>query len=138
MLTPEQIYDKYQRRIKQSLQDMEAGVNGVTKSPMEAAAAKADKWLLALQEAASNGRWQRGLKAISLDTWKRLMKEKGIPRIATGVDNAKEKTIDFYEQLQAFQAPILAQLEKMPDNNLEDSIQRQNYWVREMAKFQLK
>lgn len=137
-LTAEQIFDKYSRRIKSATQDMELGVRNVTKSPMEAAAAKAEKWINSLQESFAKGNWQRALKNITLADWQNAMITKGIGRVAAGVDQSKPKYIAFMTQLLAYQETVMAEIDKMPDNNLEDSIARQNHWTRRMAQFQQK
>jgi hypothetical protein len=137
-LTAEQIFDKYSRRIKGATQDMEIGVRNVTKSPMETAASKAEKWINSLQDSFAKGNWQRGLRSISLDDWKNAMITKGIGRVAAGVDGSKTKFITFMGQLLTYQDTVLAEIDKMPDNNIEDSIARQNHWTRRMAQFVMK
>jgi hypothetical protein len=66
------------------------------------------------------------------------MLNKGVGRIAAGVEGASGKMEDFFSQLFAHQDAILSKLKTMPDLTLEDSINRMTYMVREMAKFSKK
>jgi len=134
-VTPEQYYEKLSRRLKQATTDIENGVKLVTESPTLAASKKADKWINALMEARTNGRWERSLARVTLEQWKSAMLSKGIPRIASGIDNARNKTIAFAQQLLPYIDNILVQLDKMPDATLEDSINRMTFYTRQMANF---
>jgi len=134
-VTPDQYYEKLARRLKQATTDIENGVKLVTESPTLAASKKADKWINSLMEARTNGRWERSLARVTLEQWKTAMLTKGIPRIASGIDNARTKTVDFAKQLLPYIDNILVQLDKMPDATLEDSINRMVFWTRQMANF---
>lgn len=134
-LTAEQIAEKHNRRTKQSLQDIEAGVQSVTESPCHKAASRKDKMLRNLTAAVNNGKWAKGLMAVSTEEWKSKMIQKGIPRISEGLDAAKDKVVAFHQVRIPFQQKISDKLKTMPDTTLEDSIQRMNYQVREMSKF---
>ena len=91
-----------------------------------------------LAEKVRDGTWGRRVSAVPLEEWKRLMKDKGIGRIAAGVDGATAKTEEFFSQLFAYQDTIQSRLANMPDLTLEDSINRMTTWVRDMAKFSKK
>jgi hypothetical protein len=66
------------------------------------------------------------------------MIDKGINRVATGIDEAADKTEAFFAELLPYQDSIKAKLDKMPDVTLEDSINRMTFQVREMNKFKRK
>jgi hypothetical protein len=134
-VTAEQYYEKLSRRLKSATADIEAGVNLVDTAPTALAADKADKWVNGIMEARSSGRWERALRKVSLDEWKTKMKSKGIPRIATGIDGAKAKVVDFAKQLLPFEDNLMAEIERMPDVTLEDSINRMGAWARGMSNF---
>jgi hypothetical protein len=134
-VTAEQYYEKLSRRLKSATADIEAGVNLVDVSPTSLAAAKADKWVNGIMEARSSGRWEKALLKVTLEEWKTKMKSKGIPRIATGIDGARAKVIDFAKQLLPFEDNLMAEVERMPDVTLEDSINRMGAWARGMAGF---
>lgn len=137
-LTPKEAQEKHARRLKASIGDIEAGVGRVTEAPGKKAAAKADKMLAGITESVRDGTWARRVGAVSLEDWKRAMTEKGIGRIAAGIDGAAAKTEDFFAQLFAYQDGLKGKLNAMPDLTLEDSISRMTTWVRDMAKFSKK
>jgi hypothetical protein len=134
-ITPEEFAEKHARRLKASLPDMQAGVLRVTKAPTEQAAAKQDKMLANLTASVQSGKWARGLRRVSLSDWQQKFIDKGLNRVAAGIDGAKDKQVAFATQLFAHENAILAKIEKMPDMTLEDSIQRMTTFTREMAKF---
>jgi hypothetical protein len=63
------------------------------------------------------------------------MIEKGVPRVAQGIDAAHDKVVDFANQLLPFQDNLKQTVNKMPDVTLEDSINRMVSWTRGMSKF---
>lgn len=132
-LTPAQFQEKHNRNTKAAIEDIRIGVNSVTVSPMTKAASQADKWLNNLQR--SKGKWQERMKAVTLDDWKTAMLDKGVNRIADGLDAAAPKVEAFASKLLPFQDNLKATVDKMPDVTLEDSIARATAWIRGMSKF---
>lgn len=137
-MTAAEAREKWARRLKGAIPDIEAGVDRVTEAPGKKAAAKADKMLANLTESVRDGTWARRVGAVSLEEWKAHMKNKGVGRIAAGVDGAAAKAEDFFSQLFAYQDSVKGKLDAMPDLTLEDSINRMTTWVRDMAKFSKK
>jgi hypothetical protein len=138
MISPEEFAEKHARRLKGSLEDMRAGIERVTEAPSKKAVAKQDKMLQNLTQAVTSGKWARNLNAVSLESWKQDILEKGLGRVAGGVDRAHDKVVNFASQLLAHEASLLTQLDKMPDLTLEDSINRATAWIRGMSKFSRK
>ena len=134
--TPQAAAEKWANRLKGATGEVRAGVESVTESPMDKAADAADKWINRVQEAHSSGKFAARLRATPLAKWKQNTLEKGIGRIAAGVDNARGDVQSFYDQLFPFQDSLKATVESMPDVTLEDSIARMTTWVRGMADFQ--
>jgi hypothetical protein len=134
-LTPEQFQEKHARRLKASIEDMRQGVERVTQSPTEAAASKKEKFRAGIQEAIDSGKWERGLRRVSLDEWKSKMIDKGLGRVAAGIDAAAPKVREFAAELLPYQDRLKGQIEGMPDISLEDNINRMTTWIREMSKF---
>ncbi len=134
-LTPAQIAEKHGRRLKGSVEDIRTGINAVTESPMQKAAKKPEKYLAGVQAAVSSGRWANRLNAVSLEDWKKAAIDKGLNRIAAGIDAALPKTTAFYEQLVPFEQNLQSKVQSMPDLTLEDSIQRMTAWARGMTGF---
>lgn len=137
-LTPQEAQEKHARNLKASVPDITLGVNRVTEAPGKKAAAKSAKMLAGITEAVNSGKWAQRVGAVTLEEWKGHMLNKGIGRIAAGIDGAADKTVDFFSQLFPHQDTISKKLEGMPDLTLEDSINRMTTWVREMAKFSKK
>jgi len=137
-VTAEQFVEKHNRRTKAALPDMRVGVERVTTAPGVAAAAKADKMEANLLEALHSGKWARRVAAVSVEDWKKAMVDKGVNRVAAGIDAAAPKVHQFAEQLLSHQSGLMSTVEAMPDLTLEDSIGRMTAWVRGMSKFEFK
>jgi len=135
LISPEEFADKHARRLKAATEDIRAGVARVTEAPTAKAAAKQDKMLARLQAAVSSGKWASRLRAVTLEEWKAATTDKGINRIAAGIDAAHGKQVAFAQQLLTYESTLMGTVEKMPDLTLEDSITRATAWIRGMAKF---
>ena len=134
-LTALEFQDKHNRRLKAAVEDVRKGIDRVTESPTEKAAAKQDKMLTNLTAAVSSGRWAAGLKRVSLDEWKKKARDVGVNRIAAGIDAAKDKVIDFANQILPYIDRAQSEIANMPDVTLDDNINRMNTFVRRMAQF---
>jgi len=134
-MTAQEFTEKHNRRLKGALQDVERGVNATTVAPGTLAAAKATKMKNNIVAAIDSGRWGRRVAAVTLDDWKRQMLDKGISRIAGGIDAAGPKVEAFAAKLLAYEKSQQDAINKMPDLSLEDSISRATAWIRAMSKF---
>jgi len=134
-LTASEFQEKHARRLKASVEDVRKGIDRVTESPTDKAAAKADKMLTNLTASVQSGKWAAGLKRVSLEEWKRKTRDVGVNRIAAGVDAAKDKTIAFAEQLLPHIDRGQEKIKAMPDITLDDSINRMTSFTRHMASF---
>jgi len=134
-LTAVEFQDKHARRLKASVEDIRRGIDRVTESPTEKAAAKQDKFLTNLQAAVAAGKWSAGLKRVSVDEWKKKARDVGVNRIATGIDAAKDKVVEFASQLLPFIDRQQAAIANMPDLTLDDNINRMTTFIRGMANF---
>ena len=134
-ITPAEFAEKHARRLKGSIEDIRTGLSRVTVSPTAQAAAKQDKMIAELTRAVTSGKWAARLRSVTLEQWKAAAIEKGLPRIASGIDGATVKQVDFATQLFAYENTVLTRVEAMPDLTIEDSIGRATTWIREMSKF---
>ena len=134
-VSPEEFADKHARNLKNSIEDIRRGIERVSEAPTAKAAAAQDKMLTRLEEAVRSGKWARGLQRVSLDEWKQKALEKGVNRIAAGIDAARDKQIEFARQLLEYENRLLSEIERMPDLTLEDSINRAVAWIRGMSRF---
>lgn len=132
-LTPAEATEKHARRLKASTEDMRRGIERVTESPTEKAAAKQDKMLANLTASVQSGKWAAGLKRVSLDEWKKKARDVGVNRVAAGIDAAKEKVQAFFEDLLPHIDRGQAVIAAMPDVTLDDNINRSVAFMRHMA-----
>jgi hypothetical protein len=134
-LTATEFQDKHARRLKGAVEDMRRGIDRVTESPTEKAAAQQDKMLMRLTAAVQNGKWAAGLKRVSLDAWKKQARDVGVNRVAAGIDAAKDKVVAFAEALLPHIDRQKAKIANMPSVTLDDNINRMNTFIRGMAEF---
>jgi len=137
-VTAVEYQEKQARNLKNATADIKRGVERVTESPTKKAAEKVDKWKAGIDKAYTDGKYVRGCSRVTLEDWRDKTITKGIPRIATGIDGAKDKVIHFAEQLLPYQDQIKNEIDKMDDLTLEDSIARMTHQVRRMSEFQYK
>jgi len=134
-LSPKQIQEKHNRRLKAATEDMRLGVENVTVAPTMKAAAKIDKMRAGFLEAIDSGKVKRGLERVSLGEWQKSMLDVGIGRVAAGIDNAAPKVEAFYAELMPHIDKVNQEVQRLPDVTLEDGIQRAVTFIRGMAKF---
>jgi hypothetical protein len=134
-LTPQEFREKHARNLKNSTMDIQAGVTRVTEAPGKKAAAKADKMKANLVRSIDDGTWAKRVGAVTLEDWKSKMIDKGIGRIASGIDAAGPKVEAFASQLLPAIDAAQAKVKGMPDMTLDDNINRMVTMTREMAKF---
>lgn len=85
----QQWLQKWGNNLQNSGQYITAGVQRVTTAPGQLAAAAQDRYVAGVQLAASSGKWAAKVSAVSLSAWQDSMIKKGLPRIATGVQQAQ-------------------------------------------------
>jgi len=134
-LTATEFQEKHSRRLKAAVEDVRRGIDRVTVSPTEKAAAKQDKMLSNLTQAVQSGKWAAGLKRVSLEDWKRKARDIGVNRIAAGIDGARDKVIAFAEELLPHIDRQKAKIAAMPDVTLDDNINRMTTFIRGMSEF---
>lgn len=130
---PNDIAKKWARNLGQSGESIRSGVMGVTESPTQKAAQRADAYMQGVQRAVTDGKWQAGLNRVSTEDWRRAMLDKGLPRIASGASNGTPK-------MEAFMGEFLPHLEEGRRNlpargGLENNIQRMVQMVQHNASF---
>lgn len=134
-LTPEEAAAKWGQRLKGSTEDIRRGISRVQRAPGEAAVAQQDKLVARFQESVSSGRWANATRSVPLAEWQRAASEKGVGRIAAGVDAAQPNQAAMYGRLLAAVDSASARIASMPSTTLEDNINRSATFQREMAKF---
>jgi hypothetical protein len=134
-LTPQEAAQKWRDRLAGATEDVKAGIMRVTESPTAKAADSADKWFAGIQKAKSTGKFERGLRSVSLEEWKAKAAGVGADRIATGAAAAVDKVEGVYAKLFPFEERLQNDVKKMPNVTLEDSVNRSVAWIRGMSKF---
>lgn len=134
-LTPQEAHDKWKNRLTNAVPDVKAGIDRVTESPMQKAAAQEDKWFANIQRARASGKFKRGLLNVSLEEWKAKARDVGADRIPAGAAAAEKKQTDFYSKLFPYEEKLQAKIKTMPDVSLSDSIARATTWIQGMAAF---
>ena len=134
-LNPQEVAEKHARRTKAAVQDMVRGVQNVTINPAAVAITKKDKLVNNWNTAMQSGKWERGMKRVTLESWQASMVNKGAGRVAAGLDGAMPKTTAFFTELLPFQADLSKKIETLPDLTIEDSINRASTWIRGMSNF---
>lgn len=134
-LTAAEFREKHARRLKAAVDDIRDGVGRVTEAPGKKAAEKADKWHQNISSEKTKSKWKERVGSVPLEEWKDKMLTKGVGRVAAGIDAAGPKVEAFAEKLIAHQNTGLAEIERMPDLTLEDSVSRATAWIRHMSKF---
>lgn len=132
-MSPGSISEKWNRRMKQSVGDIQRGIDSVQDNPMEAAAAKQDKMLQNLTAAVTGGRWAASLRGVNFTDWKNRTKQKVGERLAGGVDASMGKRQAFDTYLVNTLNGVLPQISEMPDMTLEDSVNRVRTLMEHMA-----
>jgi hypothetical protein len=138
MVNPNDVANKWSRRLSQSTDDIKKGVEGVTVAPSERAVSKKDKFVAELMRAIQEGKWETALRAYGLEEWKKDMINKGISRIASGAENAKSDFAEFMAQFLPYAEEVKKRADSMPDMTLEDRINKAIFVMRELAKFRRK
>jgi len=133
-LTANEFQEKHARRLKAAVEDVRKGIDRVTESPTEKAAAKQDKMLTNLTAAVTSGKWAAGLKRVTLEDWKKQTRDVGVNRIAAGIDAAKSKVIAFAEELLPHIDRGRDKIKAMPDVTLDDNINRMVAFTRHMSE----
>jgi hypothetical protein len=132
-VTPEQYANKMINRLSGATEDIRRGVENVATAPTAEAAKKADKYLAGVQ--GSVDKWKRNLMKVGLDEWKQAMVDKGLPRVASGIANAKPKLVAFATELLPYVGRGQEKIKAMPDLSQADSRNRMNAWFDHMSAF---
>lgn len=100
------------------------GVDSVTVAPGRQAAAAKAKWVAAITNPQTQNKWAERVGAVDLETWRSLMKEVGIPRIASGAQAKQGKYQAFAEKFYPFLSRVVQQVEGMPSTTFADRVNR--------------
>ena len=134
-LSASEIAEKWRRHAEGAVADYKKGMEKVTESPTEKAANKKEKMRTNLLKAIDEGKWEKGLRAISLEEWKKITAEKGSANYGTGVRLSEGKMADFMAEVLPHIESGQRVIDAMPDITLDDSKARAVAWIDHMSKF---
>jgi len=137
-LTASEFAEKQAKRLKAATPEIIAGVQATTEAPSGQAIAKIDKMRTNLLASIDDGTWASRLGKVTLQDWKNDMVNKGVGRIAKGIDEAHGKVVSFANALLPVAYAISDEAKGMPDMTIEDSIARAEMAIRRMASFKYK
>lgn len=131
--TASQWLQKWGTNLNASSQYIKNGVNNVQIAPGVQAAAAADRMVAGVQAAVANGTWQRKVSAVSLQSWRDAMINKGIPRLAQGVTQAQANKTQQITALLAAVDTAANAANQLPKGGLEQGIARATTFMRAMS-----
>ena len=134
-VTPEQYAEKQARNLKNSLPDIRMGIERVSSAPGQKAAAAQQRMKDNLNKSIDDGRWAKKVAGVSLEEWKTAALNKGVDRIASGIDSAHDKQVQMAGRLLAAVDQSASKVRAMPKGTLQDSIARMTAFVTDMSKF---
>lgn len=137
-VTAQEYAEKWSRRLKGSTEDIRRGIDRVAEAPGEAAARSKDLMLAKVTAAINDGTWESQVRGVSKEDWQRAAKDKGIGRIAQGVDSAMPKQTNMADRLLAAVDSSVAAANRVKRGTLEDNIQRMTIFVRSMSEKKLR
>lgn len=135
MKSPDQVARKWASRLGQASEAIKQGVQATTVNPAERAAAAQDRYVSGVQRAVATGKYQRGLRRVSLQSWQDAMINKGLPRVASGATAALPKVTAFLEKWLPYEEQLKQKLQSMPRGDLQQNIARMVTAVEHNAAF---
>lgn len=124
MKSASDVANKWAANLAAATTSITAGVQQVTVSPTQLAAANLNGYLAGTQQAVTSGKMAASLQRVSLQDWQTAMIQKGIPRIASGAQAAKPKMASFMQQFLPYVQQGVTNLQSQPRGTLEQNIQR--------------
>jgi hypothetical protein len=136
MPTAQQAAQNWARGMSNASERIRQGVNAVTVNPAQKAIAAIPRMVDGIQRAAADGRIQRGLARVTLESWREDFLSKGMPRIAAGAQTAVPKMESFMAEFLPFVDNVVKAVNsEMPRGDIEVNLQRANQVARRLHEF---
>ena len=132
---PQQAAQRYQQAAQnpQTRTRYEQGIDGVTESPMEKAAAAEDLYLRRVEEASRSGKRRAKLLAVSLSDYKAAAKAKS-DRLMSGMTTAANKVQRHFNEWADTYRQAHDVVQGMPKGTADAAIQRVGAVIRLMMQ----
>lgn len=127
--------DKWVKRTQAATEDYKKGIDRVTEAPGIKAATKVEKMRAGINEAIDSGKWQERVAKVTLGEWKSKAKDVGAGRISAGAEAARVSQVAFAAELFTHIEQSQNAIANMPDNTVDQRIDRSSAFQREMHKF---
>lgn len=112
---------------------MKAGAMAVQTAPGQLAAQAADKWLARVT--ASKAKFIANSQAVSLQAWQQAYLTTGLPRVSQGAQDKQAKYTAAMDAFLPYMQQGLNTIDKMPNNTIEDAVNRAAAMIRWNAKY---
>lgn len=112
---------------------MKAGALAVKDSPGALAAQAADKWLARVT--ASKAKFIANSNNVSLQQWQNAYINTGLPRVSQGAQDKQGKYTAAMDAFLPYMAQGLQQIDRMPNNTIEDAVNRAAAMIRWNSKY---
>lgn len=127
--------DKWARNLSAAGEAIKAGVQAVTVAPTEKAAQRADAYAAGVARSVADGKYQAGLRKVTLADWQNKVLRVGLPRLAAGAAENKSKVQSFLTEFLPYVEAGQRMLESMPRGDLQTNIQRAVAMMNHNAQF---
>src|SRR6266566_1269071 len=132
-VTPQQATAKWLTGLSGANDRMKQGALNLQTSPGQLAAAAADKWLARVT--AAKPKFVANSQAVTLAQWQAAYINTGLPRVTQGAQDKQAKYTNAMGRFFNYMNKGLQTIEKMPNNTIEDAVQRAGAMIRWNAKY---
>lgn len=123
-ITVDDFYRRWRAAMEDAAPRYSAGIRAVQESPMERAAQNKQRWVDGVRQAAENGRYENGLRSVTLQQWKDAAANIGAQRLRDGAVKAERKVRTFWATYGDFIQNTAASVRQLPKTTYADRRQR--------------
>lgn len=134
-LSAQDVAQKWANNLGAATTQIRNGVQALTTSPTQLAAAAVNTWQAKMSLPATAQKYVAGLQRVSLADWQNAMINKGIGRISSGAQAAISKFATFLNQFLPYERNIATQVKAMPKITIDDAVNRAAAQIRGNAAF---
>ena len=126
---------KWARNMGQAGETIREGVQAMQENPAAKAAANVSTWLARINEPKTAQKYVASLGRTTLESIKKAMIEKGIPRLSQGIPGGQSKYMAFAASFYPFLQSVTDRVRAMPKATREDRIARAVAQMRGVAEY---